>query len=93
MKLIVSPEALGDIDEISRHVSAQSDQMADRIEAAIRQSIEACARSPYLYAATAKKVVRRYPIRRYGFTIFYRVDEAQITTSLEGRGLLAFGRL
>jgi plasmid stabilization system protein ParE len=75
MMLIYSPEALGDIDEIHRHVSAQSIQMADTIEAAIRGGCEACERSPYLYPATATKSVRRHPIRRYGFTIFYRVDE------------------
>jgi plasmid stabilization system protein ParE len=77
MKLVLSPDALGDIDDIYRYVSGQSTQMAERIETAIRQACEACGRSPYLYPAAGKKSVRRYPIRRYGFTIFYRVDEAR----------------
>ena len=75
MRLVVSPEALGDIEDIYRYVSAQSVPMADTIEAAIRETTEKCSRSPHLYPATGRKSVRRYPIKRYGFTIFYRVDE------------------
>lgn len=77
MKLVFSPEALDDIDEIYRHVSRQSVQVAEKIEAAIRQASEASSRSPYLYPATAKTSVRRHPIRRYGFTTFYRVNKSR----------------
>ena len=75
MRLVVSPEALGDIDDMYRHVSVQSAPVADTIKAAIRETTEKCSPSPHLYVATGRKSVRRDPIKRYGFTIFYRVDE------------------
>ena len=69
MKLVFAPEALADIEEIYRHVSSQSLQMAEKIEVAIRLASERCASTPYIYPATARKSVRRYPLRRYGFLL------------------------
>ena len=95
MKLVVAPEALADIDEIYRYIAAQSPTTADRVDAAIRKACEACAAAPFLYPATRNKSVRRYPLKRHGFTIFYRVDKSRdqidVLRALRGRRVKSLG--
>jgi toxin ParE1/3/4 len=75
MKLVYAPRALRDIDEILAYIQSRSTQGAHSVSVAIEHTIDACVLNPYIGAKTDEPNLYRYPLARYRYTIFYRVDE------------------
>lgn len=74
MRLVYAPRALRDIDEILAYIQSRSPQGADRVSRAIERAIELAARNPYAGTSTDEPGLFRYPLGRYRYTVFYRVD-------------------
>jgi toxin ParE1/3/4 len=74
MKLVYAPRALRDIDEILAYIQSRSRQGAHSVSVAIEHTIGGCVLNPYIGAKTDEPNLYRYPLARYRYTIFYRVD-------------------
>jgi len=73
MTLVYAPRARQDIAEIFDAVALHSPSAAHRIEDAIRLNCERLADFPRSAVATDQPGVRRLPVVRYPYAIFYRV--------------------
>jgi toxin ParE1/3/4 len=74
MKVVFAERARSDIGEIYEHIVQQNRQAAQRVEDMIRASCESLADFPFASSATDEPNVRRLPLVRYSYTIFYRAD-------------------
>lgn len=77
MRVVYAERAIRDIGDIYDAISAHNAQAAQRVEDAIRSTCEGVAHFPYAAPATDEPGVRRLPLVRYPYTIFYRVDPAR----------------
>lgn len=73
MKLVFAERARQDIDDIYTTIAAGSPAAASRVVQAIRSQCELAADFPFASAATDEPDVRRLPIVRFPYTIFFRV--------------------
>ena len=79
MRLRYTPRATRDIAGIYQHIADDSPRAAQRVENAIRKRAKALGDNPKSGVATDLADVRRVPLARYPYTIFYRIvvaDEA-----------------
>lgn len=74
MKVNYAERAKQDIDDIYLSIAKRSPAAAQRVEDRIRDTCEGTADFPFASAATDEPNVRRIPLVRYPYTIFYRVD-------------------
>ncbi len=74
MKVVFAERAQRDIGDIYDAISQRSIASAQRVEDLIRTSCESLADFPFASAATDEPNVRRLPLVRYPYTIFYRID-------------------
>ena len=72
MRIAYAPRALRDIDEILGHIHERNPRGAHNVSVAIEHAIRMCARNPRAAAQTDEPGVRRRPLGRYRYTIFYR---------------------
>ena len=77
MRVIFAERARRDIGEIYDNIAQHNPVAAQNVEDAIRAACERLAEFPHASAATDEPNVRRMPLVRYPFTIFYRVDAAR----------------
>ncbi|MEZ5844826.1 MAG: type II toxin-antitoxin system RelE/ParE family toxin [Hyphomicrobiaceae bacterium] len=77
MKVVYAERARQDIADIYTSIARHDVQAAQRVEDRIRQVCEGLAEFPYASAATDEPGVRRVPLVRYPYTVFYRVDDAR----------------
>ncbi len=75
MKPVFAPRALRDIEQILAYISSYSVEGANKVSLAIEHTILACAANPRIGAKTDEPSVYRFPLSRYRYTIFYRVDD------------------
>ena len=68
--------ALEDIEAIYQWVARHSTRVAAEVEAAILTAVEWLGEHPEFGALTDEASVRRWPMREYGYTIFYLVERA-----------------
>jgi len=73
MRLVFAERARQDIEAIHDSIAASSPVSAARVIRAIREHCERAADFPFASAATDEAHVRRLPLVRYPYTIFYRV--------------------
>lgn len=73
MKLVFAERARQDIDDIYTAIAAGSPAAASRVLRTIRSQCELAADFPFASAATDEPDVRRLPIVRFPYTIFFRV--------------------
>lgn len=66
-----------DIGDIYDSIAQHNPDAAQRVEDAIRAGCEGLGDFPYASAATDEPNVRRLPLVRFPYTIFYRVDAAR----------------
>lgn len=66
-----------DIGDIYDNIAQHNPRAAQRVEDMIRSRCERLADYPYAAVATDEPNVRRLPLVRYPYTIFYRVDPAR----------------
>lgn len=74
MKVVYAERARRDIGDIYDAIGAHNPTAAQRVEQMIRGVCEGLADFPYAASATDEPNVRRLPLVRYPYTIFYRVD-------------------
>jgi toxin ParE1/3/4 len=74
MKLVYAERARDDIGKIYDRIAGDSPTNAQRVEDKIRATCEGLADFPYASAPTDEPNVRRLPVVRYPYTIFFRVD-------------------
>lgn len=77
MKLVYARRALRDIDELLAYIRSRSEQDAHNVSIAIEHAIGLCVANPYIGAKTDEPDLFRYPLSRYRYTIFYRVNEGR----------------
>jgi toxin ParE1/3/4 len=77
MKVVYAERARRDIADIYDSIARRNPAAARRVEDRIRTICEGLADFPYASAATDEPDVRRTPLVRFPYTIFYRVDAAR----------------
>lgn len=97
MKVVYAEHARRDIGDIYDAISQQSPDAAQRVEDFIRAACEGLTDFPYAAAATDELNVRRLPLVRYSYTIFYRirtdVDCIEIARVIHGARIKDLGAL
>ena len=73
MKIAYAPRALRDIEELLDYTHKRSPRSAHNVSLAIEHAILMCALHPNAAARTDEPDVRRRPLGKYRYTIFYRV--------------------
>lgn len=77
MKVVYTERALQDINDIYLTIAANSPTAAQRVEDFIRATCDGFADFPLAAPATDVPNVRRAPLVRYPYTVFYYVDAAR----------------
>jgi plasmid stabilization system protein ParE len=77
MKVVFAERARRDIGEIYDNIAQYNRDAAQRVEDAIRAACRGAGDLPYAAVATDEPNVRRLPLTRYPYTIFYRIDAAR----------------
>ena len=72
MSVRYSPEALADIDSILADIEKKSAQGASKVARAIETTIQLCEQFPHSFPRTNRPGIRRIPIVKYPYTIFYK---------------------
>ena len=85
MKVVFAERARQDIADIYDSIAQHNPSAALRVEDAIRAGCEKLGDFPYASLATDEPNVRRLPLVRYPYTIFYRIHAA--------RGLVEIARV
>ncbi len=97
MRLVYASRALRDIDGILERVHERSPKGAKNVSLAIEHTIAICAAGPYTGTKTDEPSLYRYPLAKYRYTIFYRVDADQdrveIVRIVHGARVKSLGRL
>ena len=74
MRVRYIPRAQEDVDGIYEMIAQDNPERAQRVEAAIRTDAEMLGREPELGVATGHDDVRRWPMAKQGYAVFYRID-------------------
>ena len=89
MRLRYTSAARDDLDHIYNHIAEQNPQAANRVEQHIRAAIELLPTWPHMGVMTDIQNVRRLPVVRYPYAVFYRIEtireEIQVLRVLHGR--------
>jgi plasmid stabilization system protein ParE len=72
MKIAYAPRALRDVEEILAYTHNRSPRGAHNVSIAIEHAIRMCALHPNAAAQTDEANVRRRPLGKYRYTIFFR---------------------
>ena len=75
MKLRFSPQATQDLVEIADYIRANNPRAAERVRAAILDSLALLVTFPRLGRKQSAERVRKLVTRRYGYIAYYLVDE------------------
>lgn len=76
MKVVYAERARNDIADIYDSIARHNPVAAQRVEDKIHATCEGLADFPYASAATDEPNVRRIPLVRFPYTVFYRIDTA-----------------
>jgi len=76
MKLRFTPRAVSDIAAIADYIRERDPAAAERVRAAIIQSLQDLILFPQLGRAQTVEGVRKLVTRRYPYLVYYRLDEA-----------------
>jgi toxin ParE1/3/4 len=80
MKLVLSRLALADLDEILGFIAERSPLGAAHVELRIRRSFDLISRYPEAAQCVEQRpVVRRLPLVRFPYVIYYEVSTDQVT--------------
>lgn len=78
MKLCFTRRSQRDIESIFTYIAADNPTAAQEVENAIRVAALQLTLNPEIGVATDEPGVRRLPLVRYDYAIFYRIKEAEI---------------
>ena len=73
MSVRFSPLALADLEGIRAYLVPRSPQGAERVRKAIAEAVDRCVLDPRTGAKTDEPGLFRRPLRKYRYTIFYRL--------------------
>ena len=73
MSVRFSPRALADLESIRAYLMPRSPQGAERVRRAIADAIDRCETDPRIESKTDEPDLFRRPLRKYRYTIFYRI--------------------
>lgn len=76
MKLRFTPRATANIIEIADYIRASNPAAAERVRAAIYESLQNLLLFPHVGRRQKTEGVRKFVTRRYGYLVYYAVDEA-----------------
>jgi toxin ParE1/3/4 len=76
MKLRFTPLATANLIEIADYIHARNPAAAQRVRAAIYESLQNLILFPYVGRRQKAKGVRKLVTRKFGYLIYYTVDEA-----------------
>lgn len=76
MKWVLSLEAEIQLAKIAEYLTPRNPQGAQRVEDALQDAFALIATYPHI-GNEVDKGVRRFPLTRYPYLIFYRVQEAE----------------
>lgn len=97
MIVIYAPRSRQDIVDIFDSIAQHNPEAAQRVENLIRTTCDGLAAFPYAAPATDEPNLRRLPLGRYPYTIFYRVDAArdavEIARIIHGARIKSLGEL
>ncbi len=75
MKLRFAPRATSDLIDIADFIGAESPQGARRVRDSILESLHLLADFPRLGRRQSVEQVRKHVARRYGYIVYYQIDE------------------
>jgi toxin ParE1/3/4 len=75
MKLRFTPRALANIVEIADYIHEHSPAAAQRVRAAIYESLQNLISFPHVGRRQKAEGVRRFVTRKYGYLVYYTVDD------------------
>ena len=97
MKVVYAERARHDIADIYDSIVRHNPVAAQRVEDMIRATCEGLSDFPYAPAVTDESDVRRVPLVRFPYTIFYRIDTAhhivEIARVLHGARVRDLGKI
>ena len=76
MKLRLTLRAVGDLHGIARYLTARNPAAAQRVETAIRATLETVADYPLIGRRQADASVRKAVTPEFGYLIYYEVNDA-----------------
>jgi addiction module RelE/StbE family toxin len=76
MKLRFTPRATRDLSEIAEFIRAQSPAGAQRVRAAIVESLANLASFPKIGRRQTTEGVRKLVTRKYAYLVYYTIDES-----------------
>ena len=77
MKLRFTPQATQDLIDIADHIRASNPQAAERVRGAILETLQILVSFPNMGRRQNVEGVRKLVTRRYGYLVYYRVEEEQ----------------
>lgn len=78
VKLRYTTRALREIDEAISYIDSHSPQGADNVAARIRGALTFLSEQPFAGSATPRKNTRRFFLKPYPYTVYYRVGVDEI---------------
>jgi toxin ParE1/3/4 len=80
MKVVFSRAALADLDEVLTYIERNSPFGAERVYAAVLRAIRRVAEHPLSSQAVEQRPeIRRVPLVRYPYIIYYEVGATEVT--------------
>jgi len=76
MKLRFTPQATQDLSEIADYIRAENPAAAGQVRAAILESLQVLTAFPHIGRRQNVEDVFRLVTRRFGYLVYYQVDEA-----------------
>lgn len=76
MKLRFTPRALENIAAIADYIHARNPAAAQRVRAAIYESLQDIILFPHAGRLQQAEGIRKFVVRRYAYLIYYTVDDA-----------------
>lgn len=73
MTVRFAPLAVADLEGIRAYLVPRNPQGAERVRTAIADAIQRCALDPRIGNKTDESGLFRWPLRKYRYTIFYRL--------------------
>ena len=97
MTVRFSPRALADLEGIRDYLVPLNSQGAERVRVAIAKAVDRCAANPRIGTKADEPGLFRWPLRKYQYTIFYRVlpagDGIEIARIVHGARVKKLGIL
>lgn len=76
MNLRFTPQATQDLSNIADYIRTENPMAAARVRAAILESLQVLISFPHIGRSQSVEDVRKLITRRFGYLVYYQIDEA-----------------